>query len=93
LQAKEFSDDMLRRIPKGKSQGQKSQTQILTLLFRMNPILNIPQILGGRITEMMKFHHKELAKVINHAYFLIDQLASKRKLLFYKFFIVSKIIS
>jgi hypothetical protein len=45
----------------------------------MNPVLNTPQVLGGKITEMMKFHHKELAKVINHAYFLIDQLASKRE--------------
>jgi hypothetical protein len=44
----------------------------------MNLILNIPQILGGKIMEMMKFHHEELAKVINHAYFLIDQIASKK---------------
>jgi hypothetical protein len=47
----------------------------------MNPVLNISQVLGGRITEMMKFHNKELAKVINYAYFLIDQLTSKRELL------------
>jgi hypothetical protein len=53
----------------------------LTLLFRINSVLNTPQILGGRITEMMKSHHKELAKVINHAYFLIGQLASKREFL------------
>jgi hypothetical protein len=52
----------------------------------MNPVLNTPQVLGGRIIEMMKFHHKELAKVINHAYFLIDQLVSKESfhvILFY----------
>jgi hypothetical protein len=45
----------------------------------MNPVLNTPQVLGGGIMEMMKSHHEELAKVINHAYFLIGQIASKRR--------------
>ncbi len=59
--------------------GQKSQGQLVSIIFKLNSTLYTPQCIAGGITYSKQNHLLELKKVISLAFFTIGQVTQRKR--------------